>query len=265
MTSRTISIVTTLLLAVGPALEGSHQEAEAAAPAAIAGASGSKTAKKARKTRQARRAKRRKRAKKRKICRRVNGKRRCSWKAQFQGQNASRESLRTEPLPRPSGEIWLYAVNFREDLKVNIYDANGDFNDDALAQLDEIFRCKRTKQVRAVDPHLYEILSIIYDHYGQKRIDLISGFREKPDSETSRHFHGSAMDIRVPGVSTRTLYELAASLDLGGMGVGRYPASEFVHVDFRAPGEKSYRWTDYSPPKNKKRKPPKSRRKRPNV
>ena len=104
---------------------------------------------------------------------------------------------------------------------------------------------------------------------GLERIDLISGFRKKPDSETSRHFHGSAMDIRVPGISTRKLYEFASSLDTGGMGVGRYPASDFVHVDFRAPGEKSYRWTDYSPPKSgkkKRRKPQKSRRgSRPNV
>ena len=30
------------------------------------------------------------------------------------------------------------------------------------------------------------------------------------------------------------------------MGIGLYPTSEFIHVDFRAPGEPSYRWTDYS-------------------
>jgi hypothetical protein len=32
------------------------------------------------------------------------------------------------------------------------------------------------------------------------------------------------------------------------MGVGLYPTSGFIHVDFRAPGEPSYRWTDYSGP-----------------
>jgi hypothetical protein len=30
------------------------------------------------------------------------------------------------------------------------------------------------------------------------------------------------------------------------MGIGQYPNSQFVHIDFRAPGEPSYRWTDYS-------------------
>jgi hypothetical protein len=72
------------------------------------------------------------------------------------------------------------------------------------------------------------------------------------------------MDIRVPGVSVQTLYDFAASLDMGGMGIGRYPTSQFVHVDWRAPGEKSYRWTDYSGPGDGK-KIRRKRRKRPNT
>jgi hypothetical protein len=28
------------------------------------------------------------------------------------------------------------------------------------------------------------------------------------------------------------------------MGIGKYPRGGFVHIDFRAPGEPSYRWTD---------------------
>jgi hypothetical protein len=30
------------------------------------------------------------------------------------------------------------------------------------------------------------------------------------------------------------------------MGLGIYPATGFVHLDFRAPGEPSFRWTDWS-------------------
>ena len=54
------------------------------------------------------------------------------------------------------------------------------------------------------------------------------------------------MDIHIPGISIYDLYHFAESLDAGGMGIGIYPTSQFVHVDFRAPGEPSYRWTDYS-------------------
>ena len=30
------------------------------------------------------------------------------------------------------------------------------------------------------------------------------------------------------------------------MGIGLYPRDGFVHIDFRAPGQPSYRWTDRS-------------------
>ena len=44
------------------------------------------------------------------------------------------------------------------------------------------------------------------------------------------------------------------------MGVGLYPTSGFIHVDFRAPGEPSYRWTDYSGPSHGKKKSKKSKK-----
>lgn len=189
-----------------------------------------------------------KRARKKKKRRR----RRRRGRSHFRGHAVHPDKLRKEPVPKPSGDIWVYAVNFREDVRVNIYDENGDLNEAALAKLDQIFRCKRTRDVRAVDPRLYVTLSVISDHFGGKQIHLVSGFRFQRN-EGSRHFHAAAMDIRIPGVSTRELYRFATSLDTGGMGIGRYPRSGFVHVDWRAPGAKSYRWTDTSRPGGKSR------------
>lgn len=191
-----------------------------------------------------------------------DGKRRCKRVAVFQGHGAAKSSLRTEELAKPSGNIWLYAENLAEEAKVNIYKADGSFDDASLAKLDELFRCRQTGEVRAVRPELYEQLSRIYDHFGgDKRVELISGFRFAERS-SSRHFHASAMDIRIKGVSIREMYRYAESLDGGDMGIGIYPTSNFIHVDYRAPGEKSYRWTDLSGPgsgkkskKSKKTKP----------
>lgn len=165
--------------------------------------------------------------------------------AGFSGHNAAKSTLRTDPLDRPSGEIWLRAENLGEEAKVNIYKDDGSFDDEALAKLDELFRCAKTGEVRAVRPELYEQLSRIYDHFGGKRVDLVSGFRFA-ERDSSRHFHASAMDIKIPGVSIYEMYKYAESLDAGGMGLGIYPTSGFIHFDFRAPGEPSYRWTDYS-------------------
>ena len=168
-------------------------------------------------------------------------------KGYFSGHGVDKDELRTEAVPKPSGDLWLYSPNFREEVKVNIYDASGGFNEEALAELDHIFRCKRTGEQRAVDPRLYETVSVIQDHFVGKRIELVSGFRFQ-ENESSRHFHASAADMRIEGISIRELYDYAESLDPGGMGIGIYPRSGFVHVDWRAPGEPSYRWTDRSPP-----------------
>ena len=160
--------------------------------------------------------------------------------------------VRTDPLDRPSGEIWIHAENLGEEVKVQIYRSDGSFDDDSLAQLDQLWRCTQTGEVRAVRPELYEMLSRIYDHFGGKRVELVSGFRFA-ERNSSRHYHASAMDIRIPGVSVNELYKFADSLDAGGMGLGLYPTGGFIHFDFRAPGEPSYRWTDYSGHSSKKK------------
>lgn len=176
--------------------------------------------------------------------------------------------LPTSELLRPSGSLWVFSENLHEEVKVNIYDEDGDFNDGALAALDHEFRCRRTREERAVDPRLYEMLSRIQDHFGGRRIHLVSGFRFQRN-EASRHYHASAMDIRIPGVSLKRLRTYVHTLDRGGMGIGYYPNSRFVHVDFRAPGQPSYRWVDRSRPgqgnARGKRRSRRSKRRGPNT
>jgi len=171
----------------------------------------------------------------------------CTYVKEFQGHGVAVASLRDAPLEHPSGDLWVHAENLGEEVKVNLYRPDGSFDEAALAQLDNLFRCKRTGEVRAVDPRLYEQLSRIQDHFDGKLVELVSGFRFA-ERDSSRHFHASAMDIRIHGVSIRDMYKYAETLDAGGMGIGIYPRSGFIHVDFRAPGEPSYRWTDYSGP-----------------
>jgi len=180
-----------------------------------------------------------------KQCSTVRGKKKCKRVAVFSGHNAAKSTLRTDDLVKPSGDVWLRAENLAEEIRINIYKEDGSINEASLAKLDELFRCRQTGEVRAVREELYEQLSRIYDHFGGKRVDLGSGFRFAERS-SSRHFHASAMDIRIQGVSIRDMYAYAESLDGGNMGIGLYPNSGFIHVDFRAQGEPSYRWTDRS-------------------
>ena len=163
----------------------------------------------------------------------------------FSGHQASLSSLRSEPLPKPSGDLKLVNINFRgETLELNIYNEDGSFNDEALDELNHFWRCKRTNTEKPINPHLFEILSAVYDHF-QAPIELVSGFRNQ-EHKTSFHFHGSASDIRVQGVDPNVVHEFVITLDGGGMGIGRYPRAHFVHVDVRP--EPSFRWVDRSPP-----------------
>ncbi|MCS6915361.1 MAG: DUF882 domain-containing protein [Myxococcales bacterium] len=163
----------------------------------------------------------------------------------FSGYQVSESSLRSEPLGRPSGQLVMTSVNDPSAyLAVNIYRADGSYNDDALDQLNHFWRCRRTGTEKAIDPHLFEILSHVYDRF-QRPIELVSGFRNQKRT-SSYHFIGSASDIRITGVPERELKEFIESLDTGGMGIGIYPQGHFIHVDIRP--EPSYRWVDYSPP-----------------
>jgi uncharacterized protein YcbK (DUF882 family) len=164
------------------------------------------------------------------------------------------EKLRKRMPPPPSGNIHLRNLYRQEELKVNIYNRDGSYNTDVLKQLSHLLRCKRTDTERPIEPRLFTILSHVYDHFGGRRIEITSGFRNQRKT-TSNHYKGSATDIMIEGVRPRVLRSFVESLDAGFLGVGIYPESGFVHVDIRPPP--SYRWIDYSPtdPNDPNRRP----------
>ena len=72
------------------------------------------------------------------------------------------------------------------------------------------------------------------------RFSVISGYRSPEtnamlrangggQAKKSRHMHGDAIDIRVNGVSSAVIRDIAWCLQRGG--VGYYKGSDFVHVD----------------------------------
>jgi uncharacterized protein YcbK (DUF882 family) len=175
------------------------------------------------------------------------------------------KDLLPEPPARPSGKLHIYSLSYKDDAEVNIYNEDGSFNLQALAEVNHIFKCRRSGLEHEIDARLITILSQIYDHFGGRRIELLSGYRFQRRT-TSNHFHGAAADIRIAGVDPRQIRAYAESLDAGGMGVGWYPKVGFIHVDVRQPP--SYRWIDYSksnpdardrmPPRGFKRRNPQS-------
>jgi uncharacterized protein YcbK (DUF882 family) len=94
-----------------------------------------------------------------------------------------------------------------------------------------------------LDPRLVELLHQIAKRTGGS-VQVLSAFRPpKTTHDHNYHTRGMAADVRVAGMGTAHLRDLARSL--GAQGVGYYPTSHFVHVDVR---EGHYEWTDTSGP-----------------
>jgi len=108
-----------------------------------------------------------------------------------------------------------------------------------------VLRCRRTETEKPMDPQLLMLLSHVYDHFGRKPLEIVSGYRNQR-KQTSNHFKGTASDIRIAGVPPKKIRAFAETLDGGGMGIGIYPRGGFVHIDVRPPP--SFRWVDYSSP-----------------
>jgi uncharacterized protein YcbK (DUF882 family) len=211
--------------AAAPAAAPQEEPAEAA-PAAPDGADGDDAALRGRK-------------------RRHGGKHGRRHGALMSGRVVPDDQLRQEPLPKPSGNLHITAINTGEEAVVNLFNEDGSYDLKALEELSHVLRCRRTDAEKPIDPRLLTLLSHVYDHFGAKPIEIVSGYRNQR-KKTSNHYKGTATDIRIEGVSPKKVRAFAETLDTGGMGIGLYPRSGFVHIDVRpAP---SYRWIDYSPP-----------------
>ncbi len=113
---------------------------------------------------------------------------------------------------------------------------------DALAELDRFLRDHRTGDVRAIDPGVLDIAWSLSRaaHRPLGTIEIISGYRSprtnaalrehgRGVAQHSLHLEGRALDLRLEGVPTDRLRDLALGLRRGG--VGFYAAADFVHVD----------------------------------
>jgi uncharacterized protein YcbK (DUF882 family) len=126
-----------------------------------------------------------------------------------------------------------------EQLEVGFDLASGDMDEATYRAVKHFMRCRRTGAEAPIDPRLMEVLYKLSQRTGEK-IVLISGFRTPAfAAPASYHTRGMAADIRIPGMTTLMVRDLARAM--GVRGVGYYPRSQFVHVDLR---EEPYFWTD---------------------
>lgn len=153
------------------------------------------------------------------------------------------------------GELELYSINLRERVRVRLIGPRGQFQEDAAAQLSYVCRDHRVDEQHPIEPRLLKMVYLLAQTW-QRPVELISGYREPNNkrkrgrtSRRSRHASGRAVDIRIPGVPSEEVAQMA-KLHFENVGVGLYPTSDFVHLDVR---DKSYYWLDSSGPGQAKR------------
>jgi len=138
------------------------------------------------------------------------------------------------------GVLGMHDIMTNEYFNVVYRDKSGHYDEDALATIDHIFRCKGGQEEFPISLKLIELLDHIQDHFGAGEVKVISGYRSpnynsklrrrsRRVARESYHMEGMAADVVIPGISARKLRDFAKTLKAGG--VGYYGRRAFVHID----------------------------------
>ncbi len=122
-----------------------------------------------------------------------------------------------------------------------VYRVGDKYIPEAFERMNYVLRDFRTDEVFPMDPRVLDIAKLLQDRTKiNGPIEVLSGYRSPKTNSMLRgastgvaknsfHMYGQAMDIRMPGHSTKRLRDTAKGLKAGG--VGYYPKSNFLHID----------------------------------
>jgi len=144
-------------------------------------------------------------------------------------------------------ELVLTTINRGETVEVPATSTDGGF---AATDLDRVAHLLRaaTGDEHPVDPRTLSLVYRIQTHFGVPEVRVVSGYRLPKPGSRSNHGKGRAVDMVVPGVADEEVARFVR--EIGFVGVGVYPTSQFVHVDIRP---RSYFWVDFSGPRMRNR------------
>jgi uncharacterized protein YcbK (DUF882 family) len=123
----------------------------------------------------------------------------------------------------------------------SVYFREGAYVPAELERINYLLRDFRTGDVKAIDPAVLDILADVRTLADRDAaFEVICGYRSPQTNamlharssgvaEHSLHLEGRAIDVRLPGVPSARLRDLALTMGRGG--VGYYAASDFVHLD----------------------------------
>jgi len=146
-----------------------------------------------------------------------------------------------EPPAAREYRLRLFNTHTLERLNV-VYRRDSVYDFEALAKLDLFLRDHRVGRVKHYAPQLFDLLTELVAKVGrpEAEIHVICGYRTEGTNKQLRsrssavaknslHREAEAIDIRLPGVLTSRLRDIALALRRGG--VGYYAISNFLHLD----------------------------------
>jgi uncharacterized protein YcbK (DUF882 family) len=157
----------------------------------------------------------------------------------------SRETTTYAMKAKTPGVIHVHRVATNESYDIRVSDKKTRVSPTTLKTFEKMMRSP-SGMAHPIEPRLVALLGVMSNHFGSRKIEVVSGFRPfSPTQYTphSNHNHGKAIDFRVVGVPNEAVRDFCRTLK--NTGCGYYPNSVFVHMDAR---DSSAFWIDYSKP-----------------
>jgi uncharacterized protein YcbK (DUF882 family) len=156
--------------------------------------------------------------------------------------NIRRDTFLRDFLKEEGTNKSLYLANVHTNEKERVVFKKGDsYQEDGLKNLNYLLRDFRENKLIDMDPFLYDSLYALKEKLKYKGpIKVLSGYRTKRTNNMLRrrgrhtarrsmHIKGKAVDIVMPGISTRKIALKARQMKIGG--VGEYRRGGFIHID----------------------------------
>jgi uncharacterized protein YcbK (DUF882 family) len=138
-------------------------------------------------------------------------------------------------------EINLYDENLQVSERV-LLDRDGSADPQTTRRLTDLFRCRFTGHRAPMAKRTLAMLADLAERYEGKQIEFVSAHRAtRGESWTSPHRGARALDFRIRGIELREIRDYLWR-KYTGVGIGWYPAEQFVHMDTR-PGQNDTAWT----------------------
>lgn len=142
----------------------------------------------------------------------------------------------TTPVAAEPETVHVVLVRGRKRLELDL-PLDGKVDSETAKELAKLMRCRESGRTRRIATGTLALLADIAVRFPGHEIEIVSAVRAEPERNRtgvkhSKHWSGHAIDLKVHGVKLTEVRD-AIWKNHRNVGVGYYPGSGFVHIDYR--------------------------------